>query len=826
MNFRWYGSGFVVLLSILRSAYVARGWTAATSRARAGAGAGAGRGADERSTLRDIWLRETKVDSSNDALLREEDIEAAQIVPKRKGGSRSSRERADNKKRRALERKMATTSFRDERARMLQVRSSENGAGGETEGAFSSPSHSFNRELQHLTRTGKTRPLDGRTPAEQAEELLLDKVKGETAQDSPSSSSSYDTVSFNIVLQAWANQRTMAAALRADNLLSLMHHISSSSIPGNNQTRDSDSVRADAYSYAAVINGYAKSGGKVKAAIRATELLDEFERSSHVAVTSDVCYNAAMNAWAVSGSPQAGERAERILRQLLGMKNVRPTRIAYNACIKAHAKAGQPREAQRLLDQMKMLSTTAHQPQLSPDKITYSSCIDAWSHSCDSSEAAHQAEQLLSEMEEAFATTGDRNVQPDVVSYTSVLAAYAQTGSIHHRKAHELLERMQRYAQDEPNAPFLNAWIHLLAKTSASTRVWTATAESQESAAEEILAFMRSEYTERGCADMKPCKITYTAVITVLAQVGTSTAARRAEELLDELQAKWEETGDANYLPNAKTFASVLNAWAKSGSSSAVESAERLVRRMEDLYERTGSEELEPSLVVYLQVFQALANSRSDESADKAKRLLQKMHNLQLSGFPGVRPDATTYAYLINAFTKSKVDNVAELATVVLTEAEEGYRAGIGSLKPTPLLYSAVLQAYAKISSPEGSRLAEELLSRTKELYQQGKLYAKPTTLFCKCCLRTAITRLYTHTLTYVWKTQTTRSSTRTPGAAGAGPQPSGPRLSWTSSRREQAPGTRPFGPGPGRTTPRYWPGRTAAGMPTRPSERNCFCAG
>lgn len=584
--------------------------------------------------------------------------------------------------------------------------------------------HSFNRDLQKLVRSGHL--VGGKSAAQQAEDLLLARM-----QDS-ASVASYDTVSFNIVLLAWAKQHTLTGAHRADQLLSLLLRtnnattITTNLLPSGTSTFTTP-IRADAYSYSAVLHAYAKSGGKVKAALRATELLEQLERSQ-CSLSTDVCHNAAMNAWAVSGSPQAGERAERILRQLLGpTSTIAPTRIAFNACIKAYAKAGQPQDAQRLLDQMKRLSGA--QPQLTPDKITYSSCIDAWSRSCDREDAAQQAERLLQELEASFVATGDAKIRPDVVSYTSVLAAYAKSKSgVDSHQAQELLGRMHQYAHEPPNAPFLNAWIHLLARASATA---AKSADGHEAAAEEILEYMRREYA-RGIQSMKPCKISFTAVISVLAQVGTVASAQRAEALLLELESLWERTQDTDYLPNAKTFATVLNAWVKSGAKDATESAERLVHRMEDLYERTKAEELEPNLVVFLQVFQVLANSRDPQSAVKAKQLLQKMHQLQLSGFPAVRPDAMTYAYVINTFTKAKVENVAELATMVLTEAEEGYRAGIGSLKPTAMLYSSVLQAYAKCSSSEGAQLAEHLLARTNNLYRQGQLYAKPTTLHCK----------------------------------------------------------------------------------------------
>lgn len=572
-------------------------------------------------------------------------------------------------------------------------------------GVSFSLAHLFNRSLQSILRSGGSSD-GGRSVVQQAHHLLMQKV--ELPYDG-----SYDTVSFNLVLQGWARQNSLASAQRADNLLSVLLRLSSTlKAP----------YTPDAYSYAAVLHAYAKSGGKLRAALRANELLEQLIHSNR-RLDTDVCHNAVINAWAASGDPRAGSRAEQILRRLLGSTDIQPTLISFNACIKAYAKSGQPDHAQRLLDELKKMS--GKRPELAPDKISYSSCIDAWSRSCTSSVSAAMAEGLLREMEAAFEVTGDENIRPDIVAYTSVLAAYAKSGAaIGNDKVIELLDRLQRYAQQTPNAPFLNAWIHLLAKTSTLDPM-----APHDREAESILAFMRAEYAT-GEADLKPCKITFTAVISVLAQVGTVAAAERASQLLDELQALWEATGDVDFLPNAKTFASVLNAWAKVGARITVDRADKLIERMEELYERTKSDDLKPNLIVFFQAFQVFANSRERHAATRAKDLLHKMKFLYLSGYPEVRPDATTYAYLVNAFTKLKVDNVAELASMVLEEAEAGYSAGIGGLRPTPLLYSAVLQAYAKSSSREGAEMAETLLGRTKEMYKQGKLYAKPTALF------------------------------------------------------------------------------------------------
>lgn len=439
-----------------------------------------------------------------------------------------------------------------------------------------SRSFDFNMALKRLVRSGRPN-RGGRSVAEQAQDVLMVQVN-----TSEPNEGAYDTISFNIVLQALANQNSMKSARQADELLSLLLRMSN--------------VSADSYSYGNTIHAYAKSGGKLRAARRATELLEQLE-SSNIKLTTDHCHNAAINAWSVSGDANAGRKSEEILRRLLKSDSIRPTRVSFNACMKAFAKTGETDEALRLFHEMKERSNT--QKNLAPDKITFSSLIDAFSR-IGSVEAAHMAEGVLIEMESAFVETGNPEIRPDVYVYTSVMAAYAKSGlATDSRYGLKLLDRMEKYAQERPNAHFLNAWINLLAKT--STHGGT-TATSNAETAEDVLRFMKAEYAE-GNEGLRPCKITYTAMISVLAQVGTIAAAERAEALLDELEVLWEETSDDAYLPNTKTFVSALNAWSKTcGAPQAWERTKRLFERMEALYERTGSSELKPNGIVFLQV--------------------------------------------------------------------------------------------------------------------------------------------------------------------------------------------------------------------------------
>lgn len=600
----------------------------------------------------------------------------------------------------------------------------------------SQAAYQFNTVLQTILQSSHKGP-PARERVQEAQNLLLTRVRRKTSATATTApdmaSMDYDTVSFNIVMQAWARQHSMEAANAADNLLRVLWQ--------------ETNLRADSYSYAAVLHAYAKAEGQRPAALRATELLQEFLQLTNVVTATtttttttttapmhhpripprtDVCHNAVMDAWAVSGDIRAGQRAEQILRSLQQDPHRTATRVSYNAVIKAYARSGQPEEAQRILDEMKRVATRGDDEKgtngyVTPDKVSLSTCMHAWAKSTrDLPLAAARADALLCEMEEAYARTGNEHLRPDVVAYSSVLAATARSGGST-AKPLELLERMERYGKERPNAAFLNTWIHLLSKTNETT--------SAASSAEVILQHMKTE-SAAGHTELSPCKVTYTAVITVLAQVCSIEAADRAEVLLDELVDLWERTRNDMYRPNAKTFASVLNCVSKSGVADGIERAEALMHRMENLYNRTGAVDLRPNLIVFMQIFQILARSKNQEAGSKAKEVLHQMNRLHLEGHKDVRPDATTLAYFLNTLTKSGVENAVELATHIVTEAEEGYKAGIGHLKPTSLLYSAALQAYAKSASAEGTRLAEELLERTKALYREGKMYAKPTVLF------------------------------------------------------------------------------------------------
>jgi pentatricopeptide repeat protein len=532
------------------------------------------------------------------------------------------------------------------------------------------PNIEFNRWLSQYLKSD-------RGSAQEAERLLLERVHDHNRTND------YDVISYNLVLSAWSRRRSMPAARRADALLTILLQQ-----PG---------LQADTYSYSAVLHAYAKSGGQRTAALRAEALLHQMECSlGDSKIQTEICHNAVMDCWSVSGNPDAGRRAQLWLTHLEERGQPPPTRISYNACLKAWARSpGGAQQAHSILKRMKKLGGA-----IAPDKISYSTCIDAYCKSGTSAGAAQQAETLLREMELASSNAA---LRPDVVAYSSVMYAYAKAGMV--AEAMTLIDRMQEHAQQKPNTIFLNTLLHVFAKA------------GKVDAAEALLGSMRS-------SDMAD-KITYTAVIDAHASQGNVT---RALQLLDELEDLYTTTQEEQYLPSAKTFASTMNAMAKATSKNnyiqPLATVDNLLRRMDRLYQVSGQPETLPNAVLYSQVFSVLSKSHDPNAATRATEYLEQMKQ------KGLRPDTATYAHLIISLSKSRIRNAADLATHYLQMVEEGFAAGDDSLKPTQLLYTAVLQAYAKSASSKGAKRAELLLQRNKELYKKGKLYAKPTALY------------------------------------------------------------------------------------------------
>jgi hypothetical protein len=137
-----------------------------------------------------------------------------------------------------------------------------------------------------------------------------------------------------------------------------------------------------------------------------------------------ISYNGVVHAWARSGSPQAGERAEQVLRN---MTTVPPNARTYSTVMDAWSRsfATCPDSAARahaLLTEMEQRS--ASDSTMKPDYVSYSTVVNAYALSKTEPLKAHKAFSILQRMHR-LARNGDANVRPNRVTYNSVLNACA-----------------------------------------------------------------------------------------------------------------------------------------------------------------------------------------------------------------------------------------------------------------------------------------------------------------------------------------------------------------------------------------------------------------
>jgi hypothetical protein len=278
-----------------------------------------------------------------------------------------------------------------------------------------------------------------RGQAEHAERMLME-LLGEYERRPSRRDLQPTSVTFDTVLNAWASRRTAQGAERAEEILRRLEWLVESS-------GSAVKVRPTPHSYATVIHAWATCRGGTDAAQRAQHLLDTLvEGSRPVHVQPDtVIFNAAMHAWASSGSELAGTRASAILEQMKQLsssganRGCRPDTVSYNTVLSAwshspgHPQAGT--QAERILQEMIAAHRSDPAREVAPNTVSYNCVLHAWSHS--SLEGADtRAERVLEYMLAAAAASKDNKndaptnrlaIAPDVYSFTSVLNAIAKS---------------------------------------------------------------------------------------------------------------------------------------------------------------------------------------------------------------------------------------------------------------------------------------------------------------------------------------------------------------------------------------------------------------
>jgi hypothetical protein len=302
-----------------------------------------------------------------------------------------------------------------------------------------------------------------------------------------------DTITYNLVINAFAKSSLQDSAHRAAQLLNRMEIFYErqmermnewSQCDGNAEERrllhkelleecgifdveqgakifPSITVKPNVRTYSSVIDAYSRtSNSNLEGADSAQALLERlrtlYESTGDEELKPNVIsYNSVINAWAKTGTVHGAETALKLL-DTMEREGIADA-ISYNACIHAWARCGSKesgRKAEAILRRMKEQAARAkssdvdyiniNQSYAEPNIRTYSSVIDAWSRSKNPT-APRRAQAILDEMEKIYEETGDRTIQPNTVTYSTVINAHAKSKDMDTKAAAALkvLKRMQ-----------------------------------------------------------------------------------------------------------------------------------------------------------------------------------------------------------------------------------------------------------------------------------------------------------------------------------------------------------------------------------------------
>jgi len=210
-------------------------------------------------------------------------------------------------------------------------------------------------------------------------------------------------------------------------------------------------VKPDIRTYTHVIDAWAKSGS-VQAGTQGERLLEEMKalsRDDPSVRPNVVTYSAVINCWTRSGSPEAIDHVERLVEEMKALSkedpSVTPNRLTFNSVMNTWIRHGQVQKVEELLKEM-IDSTSMH---LRPDVVTFSILLNGLAGTHDG-KAGERADAYLESMKK-LDRKGFRDVQPNHVVYKMALKCWKY--SLGHPRREERMKEYQLLSQSGESGP-------------------------------------------------------------------------------------------------------------------------------------------------------------------------------------------------------------------------------------------------------------------------------------------------------------------------------------------------------------------------------------
>ena len=530
-----------------------------------------------------------------------------------------------------------------------------------------------------------------------------------------------DTISYASVLNGYANAGKAPEAERILNkMIAVSNHDNATSLSDH---KEFDVVKPNVICFNTVIDAWSKTRGSSSAenAHAILQKMEDLSETSNDLFPDTISYTSAISAYARSGRDDAGDRAEELLQRSLELYNdghhkLKPDRITFTSCIDAMSKQYQKLhrkhrrnepECHKIEDRINALIQQMDEQGLI-STMAYNILLDLFAKTGQVKKAEETFEQMKEEK-------GNRNVKPDIISYNSLLQALCRQK--HNQsslaKAQSLLQSMEDGDNDvKPDVGSYNTVMTGLAKNNSSSQSNRNT-KSNNDLVQRYLSSMEERYQKK-LSNVKPNLITYNICIGSWSRSGHEQSVDRAIELLDKMI-----DSDDNYIlqPDVFSFASVISTIAKSGKKNGLEHATSTMDKMKQLGVKANR-------VIYNSLINCWSKSGRPDAAEKAEEILIMMSE---ADDPEVSPDSVTFSSVINCWAQRGGPGSGERAEKILDMMEHNWKSGNNYMKPNRYTYGSVLNAWVKSQDDSSVERCMGLLDRMKRSHKEGNDDAQPT---------------------------------------------------------------------------------------------------
>ena len=511
-----------------------------------------------------------------------------------------------------------------------------------------------------------------------------------------------NTVCLTSLMLAWARSGSAKQIKEADQIFTRLKEIQ--------QTVKSEGNGADGistFSYNNYIYAIAKSS-LPDAADRAESLLNDLlekkiDGHTGVVTPNDTTWTIVAQAFAQKGD---GEGAEKImLRRHEANRNKicesRPTAFFYNTVLNAWSRRALTspdavNSCQRLLDWLEEQSKKENS-FIKPDVVSYSITLSAWNRSNDPN-ATSRSLEILQRMEEQV-QRGNVNARPNSVAFNVMMATLAkqkEEGS--YLEAVKFLERIEALHKEGAYGPILTLHTY---NSALSGCAWHGDRKAGE-IAENILD--RMENNEE--ASLNPDIYSYNFALAAWARNSSSNdnAPGRAYHVLNRMED----------IANANSFKFALTACLNSREEEAIDMALEIIRKMENNYRKSGDDDMKPSSALFRRLLQTVSKQGENASAIAVETLIKEMD--ELNGCETMRTKGECYAYALTTCASSKDTKRVEVAERLLNRMESILEVP----EPVTHHYEAVLLTLSNCHDADIHERASKIYKHMQERFKAG----------------------------------------------------------------------------------------------------------